>query len=304
MREVATIYAVVSSQTNYLCHFGTLGMRWGIRKYQNKDGSLTPEGRERYLKAKEKAASIADKNYGEKRNKSYAEQQREEVGIKSIDKDTDLIPKGAVFHRVTDADEKISNQRKYVSILNVDNETYEEFGRYGELGDGLEKRTVLEMESTKPLKVATQEKVKAELDRLIGDRTGYMYMNDFVADRGRAEAERLMKDYGNIQLKDFLVDRATAFTYSSVSGKLSEKELKKDKWISDYLTTGSDIVLSASNRVLSGSDPKSKEFYKSLKDQGYDAFVDYNDYFPGTMNYPLVLMNPSESVKKKNVRKI
>ena len=32
-----------------LKHWGIIGMKWGIRRYQNPDGSLTPEGRERYL---------------------------------------------------------------------------------------------------------------------------------------------------------------------------------------------------------------------------------------------------------------
>lgn len=31
-----------------LCHHGIRGMRWGIRRYQNKDGSLTPRGKKRY----------------------------------------------------------------------------------------------------------------------------------------------------------------------------------------------------------------------------------------------------------------
>ena len=33
---------------DFLIHYGILGQRWGVRRYQNKDGSLTDEGRARY----------------------------------------------------------------------------------------------------------------------------------------------------------------------------------------------------------------------------------------------------------------
>lgn len=41
-------------------HHGILGMKWGVRKYQNEDGSLTPEGERRYAKLseRERLASI------------------------------------------------------------------------------------------------------------------------------------------------------------------------------------------------------------------------------------------------------
>lgn len=38
----------IQCDPNYLEHYGKKGMHWGERRYQNPDGSLTPEGREHY----------------------------------------------------------------------------------------------------------------------------------------------------------------------------------------------------------------------------------------------------------------
>jgi len=44
------MFTVETKEELELYHSGIKGMKWGIRRYQNPDGSLTPAGRKRYMK--------------------------------------------------------------------------------------------------------------------------------------------------------------------------------------------------------------------------------------------------------------
>ena len=48
MISLNTYYVAGVPYSSELYHYGILGQRWGVRRYQNKDGSLTSEGRKHY----------------------------------------------------------------------------------------------------------------------------------------------------------------------------------------------------------------------------------------------------------------
>lgn len=108
----------------YLAHHGIKGMKWGVRKYQNEDGSLTIEGKRRYnINTESRTVQAVDPvdRYAKPKTKENPYSARRTV---KIHKAREKLSEAARAKNAADMSGNKSAQRRIQRRLNRESDRY------------------------------------------------------------------------------------------------------------------------------------------------------------------------------------
>ena len=96
------------SREREIYHYGTDGMKWGVRKYQYEDGSLTPAGYQRYIKG-------LQKKYSKLKKKSEAQYKLADSRFDALQQKMD--PESKKYNEKTASKSSTQKEQEYIASL-------------------------------------------------------------------------------------------------------------------------------------------------------------------------------------------
>ncbi len=322
---------------DYMYHHGVKGMKWGVRRYQNADGSLTVAGkkREKYLNAKSKSSvynpnigylkrdfkdQIAYEQLSSKKKSNHQLKLEEKYKAKGYnDRDAQI----AAYNRVKN-ERRVAIVAGVAAVSVVAYASYKHYDKVTDkiLGEGSEIGRVT-ITKDEPLDRAfyaytnqhdkqryvglygntLNQQVKANMSDNVYNKTLKISKDLKVASPETSRkilSETLSDDQKTSLVKTFereaLRDRFAGASKRSAMYKTAAEDLKRGK-VTDKVYDAFNV-----NLVSSKNSDMTKSFYSKLKESGYGAIRDVNDYKYsgyGSKN-PLIIFDGS----KVNVEKV
>lgn len=236
---------------NWLMHHGILGQKWGVRRFQNADGSLTAAGRERYARKEQKRLNKqADKAI----RTDYFRKQH-------------TVPAGTKMYRTTTRLDESAEGPTYVSYLDADRYNYR--GGWVRNSQKADKSYEVEYKLKSDLKVPSRDELSQSIYGIVKNNPS------------------LMKETAS-KWFDFALPEGSISRYEILDSVIQEKEYKDgsgNKWdkaakdfVKDLTKRMNDMPISNLYYMSAqsfGVNPKLKNaVIDDLKKRGFHAMTD------------------------------
>ena len=262
-----------------LCHHGIKGQRWGVRRFQKKDGSLTPAGKERYAD---------DSDSSEKQDTKNTIFTKRNIAIGA----TAVVAALAVIGHMRYKKNSNAVRRKPMEIV---------------IGKKIDVDKLSDVDSV--IKKGT--KFQRISSRSFEDyvKSGKTIYASFEKKDNRIYAEDMIKNIQSWRSSGIIQDNDTN-VYKHVMTMNKDVKVASPKKVAEAykkVTGNTEIEQHKYMKFITGlsdrNDETNNNFFNELRKMGYNAIVDENDAGHYTKS-PLILLNPGSDISSSSVKVI